>query len=108
MDPVGFYLGHFSPVQAVEEVVGPSFVGVGLQRGLHAGGPGDPNPLFFMVPPVPVEPEDRDGLVPQHGGSGGVRSGSCLTVLQQPEAGAGLLRSCSKDKTADLLRTETI
>lgn len=49
------HLGHLPPVEAVEEVVGPSLVGVGLQRGLHPRSPGDPNPLLFMVPPVPVK-----------------------------------------------------
>lgn len=50
------HLGHLPPVEAVEEVIGPSLVGVGLQRGLHTWSPGDPNPLLFMVPPVPVKP----------------------------------------------------
>lgn len=50
------HLGHLPPVEAVEEVVGAPLVGVGLQRGLHPRGPRDPDPLLFVVPPVPVEP----------------------------------------------------
>lgn len=50
------HLGHLPPVEAVEKIVSPSLVGVGLQCGLHTWSPGDPNSLLFMVPPVPVKP----------------------------------------------------
>lgn len=50
------HLGHLPPVEAVEEVVGPSLIGVGLQCGLHPRSSSDPNPLLFMIPPVPVKP----------------------------------------------------
>lgn len=49
------YLGYFPPVETIKEVVGSPLVGVGFQCGLHAGGPGDPDTLLFVIPPVPVE-----------------------------------------------------
>lgn len=49
------HLGYFPPVKTIKEVVGSPLVGVGLQCGLHARRPRDPNPLLLVVPPVPVK-----------------------------------------------------
>lgn len=52
------YLSNLPPVKTVKEVVRPPLVGVGLQCGLHAWRSRDPNPLLFVVPPVPVKATD--------------------------------------------------
>lgn len=49
------YLSYFPPVETVEEVVGAPLIRVGLHGGLHARGPGDPDPLLLVVPPVTVK-----------------------------------------------------
>ena len=49
------YLGYFPPVKTIKKVVRSPLVGVGLQCRLHAGRPRYPNPLLFVVPPVPVK-----------------------------------------------------
>lgn len=49
------YLGNFPPVKTIKEVVGSPLVGVGLECGLHARCSCYPNPLLFVVPPIPVK-----------------------------------------------------
>lgn len=49
------YLGYFPPVKTIKKVVGAPLIGVRLQCRLHARRPCYPNPLFFVVPPVPVK-----------------------------------------------------
>lgn len=52
---LSYYLGYFSPVQTVEKVVSPPFIGVGLQGRFHSRCSCDPHLLLFMVSPVPIE-----------------------------------------------------
>lgn len=49
------YLGYFPPVKTIKKVVGTPLIGVGFQCRLHARRPCYPNPLLFVVPPVPVK-----------------------------------------------------
>lgn len=49
------YLGYFPPVKTIKKVVGAPLIRVGLQCRLHARRPRYPNPLLFVIPPVPVK-----------------------------------------------------
>ena len=53
--------GHLSPVVDVEEVISAPLVGGCLLRGAHPGGPGYPDPVFPVEPPVPVVELGRRG-----------------------------------------------
>ena len=56
------FLGHFSPVLRIKEVVRASLKWVCLYLGFQTRHPGHPDQLLFVIPPVPIMTEkDKKG-----------------------------------------------